>query len=142
MRTLLLAIDGSEYSDRAIGYAVQQAADSRAGIRVELLTVQAPLASPNVKLFVSQESLDRYYREEAESILQPALARLAQAGVAAEPHIGLGDPGRIIVDYALSTRCDEIVMGSRGRGAFAGAMLGSVAQKVIHLAPVPVVVVK
>jgi nucleotide-binding universal stress UspA family protein len=75
-------------------------------------------------------------------ILEPATARLAEGGVAAEPHIGLGEPGRIIVDYALSTRCDEIVMGSRGRGALAGTLLGSVAQRVIHLSPVPVVVVK
>lgn len=142
MRTLLLATDGSDCSERALGYAIGRAADSRAGFRVELLNVQAPLAGPNVKLFVSQDSLDRYYREEAQAILQPALALLAQAGVPAEPHIGLGEPGRIIVDYALSTRCDEIVMGSRGRGSLAGAMLGSVAQKVIHLSPVPVVVIK
>lgn len=142
MLTLLLAIDGSECSGRAIGYAIDRAADSRAGVRVELLNVQVPLAGPNVKLFVSQESLERYYREEAQAILEPALAWLAQAGVAATPHIGLGDPGRIIVDYASSTRCDEIAMGSRGRGSLAGAVLGSVAQKVIHLSPVPVVVIR
>jgi hypothetical protein len=59
MRTLLLAIDGSEYSERVIGYALARAADSRDGVRIELLTVQAPLSGPNVKLFVSQESLDR-----------------------------------------------------------------------------------
>lgn len=142
MRTLLLAIDGSDSSGRAMGYALERATDSRAGIRIELLNVQAPLSGPNVKLFVSQDSLDRYYREEAQSILQPAIARLEEAGLPFAPHIGLGDPGRIIVDYALSTRADEIVMGSRGRGSLAGAVLGSVAQKVIHLAAVPVIVIK
>ncbi len=142
MRTLLLAIDGSDCAGRALDYALDRAADSVAGVRIELLNVQAPLSGPNVKLLVSQDSLDRYYREEAQSILQPAMARITEAGLQADPHIGLGDPGRVIVDYALSTRADEVVMGSRGRGSLAGAMLGSVAQKVIHLSPVPVVVVK
>lgn len=142
MLTLLLAIDGSECSDRAVAYAIRRVADARSGARVELLNVQSPLAGPNVKLFVSQESLDRYYREEAEGVLQPALQRLTEAGVRTAPHIGLGEAGRVIADYAASTRSDEIVMGSRGRGALSGAVLGSVAQKVIHLSPVPVVVIK
>jgi nucleotide-binding universal stress UspA family protein len=37
---------------------------------------------------------------------------------------------------------NEIVMGSHGRGALAGAFMGSVAQKVVHLANIPVVLVK
>jgi nucleotide-binding universal stress UspA family protein len=96
----------------------------------------------NVKLFVSQDSLQTYYREEGTKILEPALAKLAAAGLSAEPHIGVGDAGKVVVDYAVEKAVDEIIMGSHGRGALAGALMGSVAQKVVHLSPVPVVLVK
>jgi nucleotide-binding universal stress UspA family protein len=48
----------------------------------------------------------------------------------------------VILDYAAEKAVDEIVMGSHGRGALAGALVGSVAQKVVHGASVPVVLVK
>jgi nucleotide-binding universal stress UspA family protein len=47
----------------------------------------------------------------------------------------------VTVDYAIGKQVDEIIIGSRGRGVLSGALLGSVAQKVIHLSPVPVVVI-
>jgi nucleotide-binding universal stress UspA family protein len=104
--------------------------------------VQSPAVGVNVKLFVSADSLETYYRDEAMTLLQPAIERLRAAGVAAEHHIGVGDIGAVVVDYAVDKRCDEIVMGTHGRGGLLGSVLGSVAQKVVQLAPVPVVLVK
>ncbi len=141
MLNLLVPIDGSQHSDRAVDYAIRRAQQSRDGARVELLNVQLPMTGVNVKMFISQESLESYYREEAMAVLQPSLQRLREAGVPVEHHIGLGDPGRVTVDYATDKKADEIIIGSRGRGSISGALLGSVAQKVIHLSPVPVVVV-
>jgi nucleotide-binding universal stress UspA family protein len=142
MLTLLIAVDGSEYSARAVDYALRRAANCRESVRAHLLNVQAPLVGVNVKLLVSQESLNNYYREEGQSVLKPVRDRLTAAGLATEDHIGVGDPGRVIVEYAASKGCDEIIMGTHGRGALAGAVMGSVAQKVIHLSQVPVVLVK
>jgi nucleotide-binding universal stress UspA family protein len=142
MLTLLLPVDGSEYSDRALDYAIARAAKTRDTVHAHVLTVQAPIVTVNVKLFVSQDSLQTYYREEGTKILEPALAKLAAAGLSAEPHIGVGDAGKVVVDYAVEKAVDEIIMGSHGRGALAGALMGSVAQKVVHLSPVPVVLVK
>jgi nucleotide-binding universal stress UspA family protein len=142
MLTLLIATDGSQYSDQALEYAVRRADASREPVRVHLLNVQLPLQGVNVKIFISRDSVDDYQREEGMAVLGPARARLEAAGVACELHIGVGDPGEVIVEYARHEHCDEIVMGTHGRGTFAGAVMGSVAQKVIHLAAVPVVLVK
>ncbi|MCC7462476.1 MAG: universal stress protein [Gammaproteobacteria bacterium] len=142
MLTMLIAIDGSRYSERAVDYALQRAAATRDGARVHLLNVQVPLAGVNVKLFISQESQQAYYREEGLAVLAAPRQRLTEAGIECEHHIGVGDPGQVIVEYARSKRCDEVVMGTHGRGVLAGAVLGSVAQKVVHLAAMPVVLVK
>jgi nucleotide-binding universal stress UspA family protein len=142
MLTLLVPVDGSEFSERALQYAIARCSAAPHGARVHLLNVQTPAVGVNVKIFVSAESLQDYYREEAMKVLQPALDRLREAGVTGEYHIGVGDIGAVVVEYALDKRCDEIVMGTHGRGGLAGAVLGSVAQKVVKHAPVPVVLVK
>ncbi len=142
MLTMLIAIDGSPYSDRALDYVLRRAAATREGVRVHLLNVQMPLAGVNVKLFISQASQQDYYRDEGMAVLAGPRQRLAQAGIDCEYHIGVGDPGEVIVEYARSKNCDEVVMGTHGRGVLAGAVMGSVAQKVVQLAPAPVVLVK
>jgi nucleotide-binding universal stress UspA family protein len=142
MLTLLVPVDGSEFSDHALQYAITRAASASSGARVHLLNVQSAAAGVNVKLFVSADSLETYYREEAMKLLKPAIESLRAAGVAVEHHIGVGDIGSVVVAYATDTRCDEIVMGTHGRGGLFGSVLGSVAQKVVHLSPVPVVLVK
>lgn len=142
MLTLLIATDGSAYSERAVDYVLRRAAASREPVQAHLLNVQLPLAGVNVKLFISQESQQNYYRDEAMTVLEAPRQRLVGAGIACEHHIGVGDPGQVIADYVRSKGCDEVVMGTHGRGFLAGAVMGSVAQKVAHLSPVPVVLVK
>jgi nucleotide-binding universal stress UspA family protein len=142
MTTLLIPVDGSDYSLKAVDYAASRARESKSPIEVHLLNVQMQIASVNVKLFVSAESLESYYRDEGNRALEAPLARAKNAGLNVTPHIGVGDPAKIIMDYANEKTADEIVMGSHGRGALSGALLGSVAQKVVHLSSLPVVLVK
>jgi nucleotide-binding universal stress UspA family protein len=142
MLTLLIPVDGSDFSRRSVGYAIRRAAATREPTRVHLLNVQAPIVTVNVKLFLSKDSLETYYREEGTKALGDSLARAQDARLETHPHIGVGDAARVILDYAAEKAVDEIVMGSHGRGALAGAFVGSVAQKVVHGTAVPVVLVK
>ena len=142
MTTLLIPVDGSDYSLKAVDYAASRARESKSPVEVHLLNVQMQIVSVNVKLFVSAESLESYYRDEGNRALEAPLARAKSAGLNVTPHIGVGDPAKIIMDYAAEKKADEIVMGSHGRGALSGAVLGSVAQKVVHLSSLPVVLVK
>jgi len=142
MLTLLIPVDGSGYADRAVEYVIRRAADSRGPVKVHLLNVQSRLVGVNVKIFINQGSLERYYREEGMAILEERIARLRAAGLECEPHIGVGNPGEVTVEYAKDKDCAEIVMGTLGRGGLTGAVMGSVAQKVVSLSPLPVVLVK
>jgi nucleotide-binding universal stress UspA family protein len=142
MHVLLIPVDGSEYSDRAVDYAIGRVKASKDPVRLHLLNVQMPIVTVNVKLFVSKESLESYYREEGEKALASATDRLQQQQLEATPHISVGDAGKIICDFATDKAATEIIMGTHGRGVLAGALIGSVAQKVVHLARVPVVLVK
>jgi nucleotide-binding universal stress UspA family protein len=141
-QVLLVPVDGSDYSARAVEYAIKRAKDRGDSTSLHLLNVQMPIVTVNVKLFVSKESLETYYREEGTKALEKALAQVESSGLSASPHIGVGDPGKIICDYAQEKSATEIIMGTHGRGILAGALIGSVAQKVVHLSPVPVVLVK
>lgn len=142
MKIILIPIDGSNYSLKAVDYAISRASDSRLPFEVHLLNVQMALTSLNIKLFISAANLESYYREEGNRALEASLARAETADLNVIPHISVGDPATLIMEYATAKKANEIVMGTHGRGALAGAFLGSVAQKVVHNADVPVVLVK
>ena len=96
MHVLLIPVDGSEYSDRAVDYAIGRVKASKDPVRLHLLNVQMPIVTVNVKLFVSKDSLESYYREEGEKALASATDRLQQQQLEATPHISVGDAGKII----------------------------------------------
>lgn len=142
MRGILVAVDGSAASERVLEHVIEECALLREPLEVHLLNVQQPLVGVNVKLFVSRADLEDYYREEGGKALAAARARLEAERLAYHPHIGVGDPAEVIVQYARDKRCWRIYMGTRGLGSMSGLLLGSVATKVLHLSPVPVVLVR
>ncbi len=142
MPKILLPVDGSENANRALRYVIDRADWYRDPLDLHLLNVQLPVASGAVKMFISKAQLNDYYRDEGHAALKNARAELDAANIAYQHHIGVGDLGATIIAYAREIGCDLIVMGTHGRGAFAGALLGSVASKVVHQAPVPVLLVK
>lgn len=142
MLKILLPVDGSANAVRAVRHVVDHGNWFRDPLDLHLLNVQQPIASGVVKTFIKQSQLNDYYRDESLATLKDARATLDAAGLPYQHHIGVGELAVTILDYARETRCDLIVMGTHGRGAFAGALLGSVAAKVVHAAPVPVLLIK
>ena len=139
MRRLLLAVDGSEHAMNAARHVAELAASMP--LRVEIVNVQ-PAVSGDVSMFIPRADLDRYHREQGEQQLARARALLAERGVEHDTHVLVGTPGESVARFAEEHRLDGIVMGTRGLGSLAGALLGSVAFKVVHLAAVPVTLVK
>lgn len=93
-------------------------------------------------MFISDEQLKAYYRDEGYAALKSAREKLDQAGVAYQHYIAVGPVAETIVQYAKENHCDQIIMGTRGMGAIADLVMGSVANKVIHLCNLPVTLIK
>ena len=139
---ILLPVDGSENSLRAVRHVIAMKDLFRDAILVHLLNMQAQIVSGAVKMFISQQQLNDYYREEGMKALAAARALLDNSGIEYEYHIGVGEIAATIVSYARDKHCQQIVMGSRGGGGFSGVLLGSTAIRVAQLSEVPVLLVK
>ena len=136
---ILVPVDGSENSDRAVRHAIGLLKAGAGTLHV--LNVQPPLTGAS-RTFVRQADIDNYHREEGETALASALKIAAEAGVKAEKHISVGRPGEIAAEFAQRVNAAMIVMGTRGHTGLAGVLLGSVAQDVIARSKVPVSLVK
>jgi nucleotide-binding universal stress UspA family protein len=131
---VLLAVDRSNSTLRAIEY-VCNLARSGAQLEVEVLNVPRPVPA---LCFENQTMADNYYREQGAAVLGDVNEALRDAGLYSTVHIESGDPAETILKVAERRNCTRIVMGSRGLGSIANLVLGSVAYKVLQLAPIPV----
>jgi nucleotide-binding universal stress UspA family protein len=139
-QTILVPVDGSENAERAVDRVIELFA---AGLvkQVHLVNVQYPIPR-EVTRFVGRKEVTGYHHDEGEKGLAQAKAKLSQAKVPYQVHIGVGAPPEIIVSFCKELSCDAIVMGTRGLGGAAGLLLGSVTRDVIAKSPVPVTLVK
>jgi nucleotide-binding universal stress UspA family protein len=133
---LLVAVDHSEVSDRAIAAARDIASLSKGKVWV---------------LHLREREFGRVGRtptesdEEAREAVTQGVEALIQAGVDAHGEVRealYGHAAREIVEDAKKHDAGVIIMGSRGRSDIAGLVLGSTAHKVIHLTDRPVLVVR
>ncbi len=139
---ILLPVDGSDCALRAAEALVTLAAGLRERPEVHVLHVHPPIPIGLVQAHVGAEAIQRHYREESEAEMLPVRQALKAAGIVFVPHIHVGEPAPVIVKLAGELACALILMGTHGRGMIGNAMLGSVAAKVVHLAPCPVELVK
>lgn len=142
MPNVLIPVDGSESSDRGVDFLVKTAGWYREPIEVHLLTVHHHIPYGRAAGTVAGDQIKQYYQDEGLVALKSARERLDAAQMPYTFHIGVGEPAEIIAQYARETSCDQIVMGTRGLGSVGGLLLGSVATKVLHVASVPVLLVK
>ena len=141
MKNPLIPIDGSPAALRALALALD-AVRGQADGQVHLLNVQGPMLHTWPAKLVSPDMIAAELRSEGEKLLvQPKIMALAE-GLACVAEDRIGAAAEVIAAYAAEQGCDAIVMGTRGMGAVAGLVMGSVAQKVVHLASVPVTLVK
>src|SRR5512139_2190247 len=79
---ILIPVDGSAGANRAVEHVIASKVWLKEAPQVFLLNVQWKLASGNVKMFISQETINDYYREEGMAALTAARALLDKAGLA------------------------------------------------------------
>lgn len=138
----LVAIDGSEWSNRAADRAIDLA--KKTGAEVYFLTVSQ--WSKFQPLYVAdfsappRDTSEEEQKERAE-FLTPLEEKYADSGVTMKAEIFWGHPVKIIREQAKKTHANMIFVGRRGRSKVADILLGSVANGLAHSASVPIVLV-
>jgi nucleotide-binding universal stress UspA family protein len=136
-RRIVVGVDGSAASRRALAWAVRQA--RLTGAVVDALHAwQVPVTFDMAPLFVHPDELEK----QAEKVLVAAVSEVCGEHPAAtvRARVVQGHPAAALVRAARDA--DALVVGSRGHGGFVGALLGSVSQHCVHHATCPVVVVR
>jgi len=140
---ILIAVDGSKFSLDAVDCVVDHADWYREKPEVELVTVHLPVPKlPRMGMAVGKAQIERYYEEEGQQNLAAAKRKLDAAGIRYQARVLVGDIAESIVRQAKSARCDLICIGTRGMSAVGKALIGSTANKVLHISDVPVLLVK
>jgi nucleotide-binding universal stress UspA family protein len=140
-KNILVAVDGSKESDKAIEVAAELAQKFEAKITLlHVVNVPEPGQVPGTSEKPDKAIRDRLI-EEGKKILGRAIQTTRRKAVASEK-ISFGYPADTIVKEASALNADLIVMGSRGTTGIRRIMLGSTAEKVLRWSSVPVLIVK
>jgi nucleotide-binding universal stress UspA family protein len=139
MTRILIPFDGSPSSRRAVEHVIAASAPS-ADRQIVLLNVQD--YDPSAAAFLSQDRHVEAQRAAAATVLDEAAEMLGRRGISCERDVRVGTIADAVIDAVKDDRIDQVVMGTRGLGSLAGAILGSVATAVVHKVAVPVTLVK
>lgn len=142
MLKILVAVDGSAHAQHAIEAAVRLQAQTK-GLEAILVNVrQWPLLQGDLPP-LRYEEIEADQIRQQKALLESMRAGARRSGLELVSTLGeVGEPATEIVRVAQEKGVDQIVMGTHGRGAVGSLLMGSVAQRVMHLAKVPVVLVK
>ncbi|WP_159717324.1 universal stress protein [Actinomyces marmotae] len=137
-KVVLVGVDGSPESLGAVDWAVARAA--REGWRVHILCAYSLPSFTAASLDGGYAALDdTAIRAGAQAVVDEAVARAQQAGVAVTSSLETGDPAGVLVD--LSSDAALAVVGTRGGGGFADRLLGTVSSALPAHAKCPTVIV-
>lgn len=140
-KRILVAVDGSETSNKALVAALQLARDT--GARVHVVHAVDELAY--LSGYEYSGDVLSIVREQAGKVLEDALAIAKSAGVEADTQV-LDQPGQrlgdVIAQAARRWEADLVVVGTHGRRGMGRVLLGSGAEQIIRLAKTPVLVIR
>jgi nucleotide-binding universal stress UspA family protein len=140
MKTILIATDGSASSQQAVQFGLELAVEQ--GSKVDFAHVAPAAEVVPAGSFGFTPALPHELSDHDWSPLYTAAALAEEHGIEAKTTMLRGDVADEIVAYADTIDADLIVVGSRGHGAIAGALLGSVSRGVLREARRPVLVVR
>ena len=137
--TIVLAVDGSEYSERAVELAKHLAAIGSEEVVVTHVTELPPAH------FQTYPGMDYEADLPTIELAKQYVADMEEAGIKARVELRsaqYGGTARVLTNLAEDLNAGLIVMGSHGRGELTALLLGSVAHKVLHLSKRPVLIAR
>jgi len=136
--TIVIANDGSDHALRALELALTLAKQSSADLH--MISVEEVPYLPGTIEEVREETGAAGRR--FHSVVNRARSIAEERQVSLKTHVVAGHPVRDIIDLARDLKADLLVVGARGHSALYEGMVGSRADRIMHLAPCPVLVVK
>ncbi len=137
---ILLAVDGSRYTQRMLAYLAGHEEMFARSIHYTAITV-VPKLPPNVARHLDAATVESYYAEQAATVLSPVETFGKEKGWVMEMRHAIGHAPDVIAEHAAATRYDLIVMGSRGHAALKSLVLGSVTMRLLAQSSTPVLIV-
>lgn len=139
-KSILIPIDGSDYSVRAAEYGISVA--KLLGAEIVVLYVIDTVVLDQMKKMTGRSDAERELKTDGERYLSYITGVAEKSGVKARSLLAVGRPFEQIVHLAKGLHVDLIVMGSFGRRGADRILIGSVAERVIEYSACPVLVVK
>ena len=138
LKKILVPVDGSDYSTRAVDAAIALASMTNG----EILVIHCHRPFPMILGEpYYQKAIDKIMKRSDE-LLEPYRNILQISGISFADRILEGPAANAICEVAKLENADIIVMGSRGRNELEGLLLGSCTHRVLSMAPCPVLVVR
>ena len=139
-KTIVVGVDGSPSSRKALVWAAAEAADHSADL-VVLNVWEHTLLPPSGSVSVSERYVPDPSQRTAEDLVDEIKQALGEdPPVPVQPRVKQGNPAKVLIEE--SEGADLLVVGTRGHGGFRGLVLGSVSQHVAAYAECPVTVVR
>lgn len=144
-KRILVAVDGSDTSERVLSEAIGLARDQQARLRIVYAIDEVNINAGSE--FTTPPEMEKWWAEAGREILDKALNRALAAGADAETRLieldklGKGIADGIIED-ANAWPADLIVAGTHGRTGLGHLLMGSVAEGMVRRSPVPVLLVR
>lgn len=138
---ILFAADGSKFTKKALAFLATHENLAGPEDEVVVLHVQPPVP-PRVKTMVGAGIVNDYYKDESAKVLDPITRFLKRHPAPYRTKWVVGAPSDEILKAATREKAHMIVMGTHGHGLISRALMGSVAQKVVADADIPVLLVK
>jgi nucleotide-binding universal stress UspA family protein len=138
-KKIVIATDGSKRTQNAVetGLEIARVHQSKA----HAVYVVDTVTFTSVPMDVTWENMYQLLKDEGEEAVGRVKAA-APAGVEVETHVLEGNPALEITKFAKDNDCDLIVVGTLGKSGIDRILLGSVAEKVVRIAPCPVLVIR
>jgi len=141
-KSILVPVDGSPQSERALEHALTEFPDGEVTVIHVIDPASAAYDSPMAAGPVGVEEGYENAEEAAAEIFDAARGTAEEYEAAVDTATEVGQPARTITEYAAEEEFDHIVIGSHGRSGVTRILLGSVAETVVRRAPCPVTVVR
>lgn len=133
-KTIVLALDGSEESQQAVPLAAELARQD--GARIVIAHVEQDVVGKGGgPIPATEDEIQAEVRKQAEELSAAGIETSVEMR-----NVMLGGPAHAIAEIADGANADLIVVGTRGHSAVAGLFLGSVTQRLLHIARCPVLV--